>query len=192
MSEHQRNRRELREDENEIHHHSHEKDSTESNAAKKRRRDDHQSEKQLIDEFKTNDDEQSEIRDKQNGSTQLDSLYASKLPSSDFYEKSYMHRDVVTHIIVTVTDFLITGSADGHIKFWKIITADYLKQQQTTPIYQQTKVNNDEQDRNPMFLNGPIEFVKHFRAHLGYLIETKLKNICNVNIFRSNLDSLCQ
>ncbi|CAK9298804.1 unnamed protein product [Gordionus sp. m RMFG-2023] len=30
-----------------------------------------------------------------------------------------MHRDVVTHINVTKTDFIITASQDGHIKFWK-------------------------------------------------------------------------
>lgn len=30
-----------------------------------------------------------------------------------------MHRDVVTHVTVTSTDFIITASQDGHIKFWK-------------------------------------------------------------------------
>jgi peptidylprolyl isomerase domain and WD repeat-containing protein 1 len=30
------------------------------------------------------------------------------------YEKSYMHRDVVTHVLVTPgTDFVVTASADG-------------------------------------------------------------------------------
>ncbi|XP_021915870.1 peptidylprolyl isomerase domain and WD repeat-containing protein 1 isoform X2 [Zootermopsis nevadensis] len=47
-----------------------------------------------------------------------------------------MHRDVITHIVVTKTDFIITGSCDGHIKFWKK-------------------------------LQELIEFVKHFRSHLG-------------------------
>jgi peptidylprolyl isomerase domain and WD repeat-containing protein 1 len=59
-----------------------------------------------------------------------------QLPSAEAYEKSFMHRDIVTHTIVTRTDFIITASADGHIKFWK-------KQPEG------------------------IEFVKHFRAHLG-------------------------
>lgn len=41
-------------------------------------------------------------------------------PSSECYEKSYMHRDVITHLVVTPgTDFLITASVDGHVKFWK-------------------------------------------------------------------------
>ena len=58
------------------------------------------------------------------------------IPKAEFYEKSFMHRDVITHLLVTKTDFLITASCDGHIKFWK-------KQQ------------------------IGIEFVKHFRTHLG-------------------------
>jgi peptidylprolyl isomerase domain and WD repeat-containing protein 1 len=37
---------------------------------------------------------------------------------------------------VTSSDFIITGSVDGHLKFWK-------KQE------------------------GGVEFVKHYRAHLG-------------------------
>ena len=30
-----------------------------------------------------------------------------------------MPRDVVTHVKVTYTDFIVTASQDGHIKFWK-------------------------------------------------------------------------
>lgn len=41
------------------------------------------------------------------------------LPNSECYEKSYMHRDVITHIVVTKTDFIVTASVDGHVKFWK-------------------------------------------------------------------------
>jgi peptidylprolyl isomerase domain and WD repeat-containing protein 1 len=48
-----------------------------------------------------------------------------------------MHRDIVTHVIVSKsTEFIITASIDGHIKFWK-------KMSET------------------------IEFVKHYQAHLG-------------------------
>ncbi|KAJ2391672.1 Peptidyl-prolyl cis-trans isomerase cyp15, partial [Coemansia sp. RSA 2559] len=35
------------------------------------------------------------------------------------YEKSYMHRDTVSHIAVTNTGFVITMSTDGRVKFWK-------------------------------------------------------------------------
>jgi len=63
--------------------------------------------------------------------------FLENLPSSDTYEHSFMHRDVVTHVAVAKsTEFVVTGSADGHVKFWKKMP--------TT-----------------------IEFVKHFQAHLG-------------------------
>ena len=41
------------------------------------------------------------------------------MPCSDRYERSYMHRDDVSHVAVTKTDFIITASCDGHVKFWK-------------------------------------------------------------------------
>ncbi|WIA40575.1 hypothetical protein OEZ86_013916 [Tetradesmus obliquus] len=62
--------------------------------------------------------------------------YLDALPCAQMYEKSYMHRDTVTHVVATPSDFIITGSADGHLKFWK-------KQEQG------------------------IEFVKHYRSHIG-------------------------
>jgi len=43
----------------------------------------------------------------------------NRLPSADMYEKSFMHRDVITHIVMSKTQFLITASRDGNIKFWK-------------------------------------------------------------------------
>lgn len=46
-------------------------------------------------------------------------VYVQNIPSCEAYEKSYMHRDVVTHVLVTKTQFLITASVDGVIKFWK-------------------------------------------------------------------------
>lgn len=59
------------------------------------------------------------------------------LPSAEMYERSYMHRDTVTHaVMASQTEFLITASADGHIKFWKKRAKG-------------------------------IEFAKHFRAHVG-------------------------
>ncbi|KAK7677765.1 hypothetical protein QCA50_019317 [Cerrena zonata] len=46
-------------------------------------------------------------------------LYLDHLPSADRYYKSFMHRDVINFCIMTETDFLITTSIDGHLKFWK-------------------------------------------------------------------------
>lgn len=50
---------------------------------------------------------------------EFESLYMENLPLSETYERSYMHRDVVTFVVVTKTDFVITASQDGHLKFWK-------------------------------------------------------------------------
>ena len=72
--------------------------------------------------------------------SEADNLHLSKLPDALYYEKSYMHRSTVSHIIVTRTDFIISGSVDGNVKFWK--KAD----------------------------GAGIDFVKHFRAHLSPLI----------------------
>lgn len=64
-------------------------------------------------------------------------LLLDVLPDGAQYERSYMHRDTVSHVVVIrPTDFIVTASVDGHVKFWK------------------------KQDEG-------IEFVKHFRAHLG-------------------------
>lgn len=67
---------------------------------------------------------------------EYEKVYLDNLPMGVNYEKSFMHRDVVTHVKVTPTDFVVTASQDGHIKFWKKLEVG-------------------------------IEFVKHFRAHLG-------------------------
>ncbi|KAI3995095.1 hypothetical protein MKX01_031897 [Papaver californicum] len=50
---------------------------------------------------------------------QFEQTYLDSFPSANMYEKSYMHRDVVTHVAVSQAEFLIAGSADGHLKFWK-------------------------------------------------------------------------
>ncbi|KAJ2820058.1 Peptidyl-prolyl cis-trans isomerase cyp15 [Coemansia furcata] len=49
----------------------------------------------------------------------LEAKYLERLPSAEMYERSYMHRDTVEHVVVTATGFVITISADGHVKFWK-------------------------------------------------------------------------
>merc|ERR1719235_1297974 len=67
-------------------------------------------------------------------------VYLNNLPKGEMYEKSFMHRDSVIFAVCSLkTGFIVTGSIDGHIKFWK-------KQ-----------------------FEG-IEFVKHYRAHIGALV----------------------
>lgn len=70
----------------------------------------------------------------------FEQVYLDSLPCTEMYEKSYMHRDFVTFVAVTpCTDFFITASNDGHLKFWK------------------------------KRYEG-IEFVKHFRSHMGPIL----------------------
>jgi peptidylprolyl isomerase domain and WD repeat-containing protein 1 len=66
-------------------------------------------------------------------------LFLEHLPNADRYWKSFMHRDVLTFVVSTRTDFLITTSVDGHVKLWK---------------------------KEPV----GIEFVKHYKAHLGAVV----------------------
>ena len=83
-------------------------------------------------------------------------LYLKNLPSSESYERSFMHRDVVTHVAVAVqSEFVITASCDGHIKFWK---------------------------KRPT----GVEFVKHFRAHLGNVQELKVNHNATLLVTVSN------
>uniref|UniRef100_A0A2P2LCW0 peptidylprolyl isomerase n=1 Tax=Rhizophora mucronata TaxID=61149 RepID=A0A2P2LCW0_RHIMU len=50
---------------------------------------------------------------------QFEQAYLDALPSANMYENSYMHRDVVTHVAVSAAEYFMTGSLDGHLKFWK-------------------------------------------------------------------------
>lgn len=75
----------------------------------------------------------------QKQASQFEPMYLEALPSAEYYEHSYMHRDIVTHVAVSkASEFLITGSCDGHVKFWKKMPK-------------------------------AVEFVKHYQAHLGPL-----------------------
>lgn len=64
----------------------------------------------------TNEDEQPKKKQK---IVKFEKLYLDLLPSAELYERSYMHRDALSHIVVSKTDFIITASVDGHVKFWK-------------------------------------------------------------------------
>lgn len=67
----------------------------------------------------------------------LSNVFLDALPCASRYERSLMHRETVTHILLTPhSNFLLTASIDGHVKFWK------------------------KQERG-------IEFVKDYRAHLA-------------------------
>jgi peptidylprolyl isomerase domain and WD repeat-containing protein 1 len=64
-------------------------------------------------------------------------LFLENLPTGKLYEHSFMHRDVISHIVVSkATEFVVTASVDGHVKFWKKMADN-------------------------------VEFVKHFQAHIA-------------------------
>lgn len=50
----------------------------------------------------------------------FENVYLDALPSSDAYERSFMHKDPIAFVRVTKTEFIITVSTDGHLKFWKV------------------------------------------------------------------------
>lgn len=53
---------------------------------------------------------------------QNEDVYIQNIPSCGAYEKSYMHQEILSHVHVTKSQFLITTSNDGVIKFWKKTT----------------------------------------------------------------------
>ncbi|KAI1115155.1 cyclophilin-type peptidyl-prolyl cis-trans isomerase [Nemania sp. NC0429] len=46
-------------------------------------------------------------------------LFVDALPKSSRYSKSLMHKEQLAFVTVTRTEFLITSSVDGVVKFWK-------------------------------------------------------------------------
>ena len=46
-------------------------------------------------------------------------LHLGRLPTAAMYERSYMHRDHLTHLVLTPSAFLLTASRDGVVKWWK-------------------------------------------------------------------------
>ncbi|MES1920932.1 Peptidylprolyl isomerase domain and WD repeat containing protein 1, partial [Bonamia ostreae] len=66
-----------------------------------------------------------------------------ELPNARHYERSFMHRANVTHVAFSKTDFAVTASADGVVKFWR---------------------RKRWQKRRDC-----LEFVKEFKAHKGAL-----------------------
>ncbi|KAL7009101.1 Peptidyl-prolyl cis-trans isomerase cyp15 [Cystobasidiomycetes sp. EMM_F5] len=83
-------------------------------------------------------------------------VYLDNLPSAERYYRSFMHRDVLTGVAVTKhvqssTDFVLTASADGWLKFWK-------------------KRDPSSSEQADVLGGVGIEFVKQFRAHLSPIL----------------------
>ena len=96
QSEKNRNRRELEDND----HRDEEENLPRSNDSRRMRKNVEEPRKELIEEFRLNpENDFVHSKDKDEGSTKFDNLYASFLPSSDYYERSYIHLDVVTHLL---------------------------------------------------------------------------------------------
>lgn len=81
----------------------------------------------------------------------FESLYLERIPASPRYNRSYMHRDNVTHTIVVGTS-LITASHDGYIKFWRRVSKE--------PGVATSLVK----------LEMVVEFLKTYRAHSAPIV----------------------
>jgi peptidylprolyl isomerase domain and WD repeat-containing protein 1 len=67
----------------------------------------------------------SEVPKKKRRVLPYEKLYVAALPKSQRYFKSLMHKEQLSFVTVTpLTDFLITSSVDGIVKFWKKISQD--------------------------------------------------------------------
>ncbi|KAL1990507.1 hypothetical protein VTN49DRAFT_6346 [Thermomyces lanuginosus] len=61
----------------------------------------------------------------------FEKVYVKALPASTRYSKSLMHRDQLSYVTMTPqTDFLITSSIDGVVKFWKkmAVSVEFVKE----------------------------------------------------------------
>ncbi len=113
-----------------------------------------------------------------------EAAYLKALPSAAMYERSYMHRDTITHVAVArAVDFVITGWGCGtyvvlhthHVHILHSTLCAYHATQHHTSYSPQ---NTGSVDGHVKFWKKQvqgIEFAKHFRAHLGPVV-----GMCNV------------
>ncbi|GAC95792.1 hypothetical protein PHSY_003368 [Pseudozyma hubeiensis SY62] len=94
--------------------------------------------------------------------------YLAALPSSDRYFKSLMHRDTVNSVTVTPrSNFVITTSVDGWVKFWKKSSLA----PSATAASMSSRPSNGVPSASTLFSGSSVvEFVKQYRAHLAPII----------------------
>lgn len=104
------------------------------------------------------------------------------LPDSPHYERSFMHRDTISCIKFSrPTNFLLSASIDGHVKFWKkkdkdLATASDPSSRSDKVSLQQKAQLAQESSRDLTFLGESIEFVKQYRSHVGSVDILALSN----------------
>lgn len=97
-----------------------------------------------------------------------EATYLSNLPSADRYFKSLMHRDTVNSVTVTPrSNFVITTSIDGWVKFWKKSSLSSRASAESRP----PSSSNSALSTSSLFSGSSVvEFVKQYRAHLAPII----------------------
>lgn len=97
-----------------------------------------------------------------------ESTYLSNLPSADRYFKSLMHRDTVNSVTVTPrSNFVITTSVDGWVKFWKKSSLAPSSSAGSASV----KSSDGPASASSLFSGSSVvEFVKQYRAHLSPII----------------------
>ncbi|CDS01634.1 hypothetical protein [Sporisorium scitamineum] len=95
--------------------------------------------------------------------------YLSNLPSADRYFKSLMHRDTVNSVTVAPrSNFVITTSVDGWVKFWKKSSFAPSASATSTAF---APANGAASSTSSLFsASSVVEFVKQYRAHLSPII----------------------
>ena len=94
-------------------------DNSSSSSSKKRIREEPEEENGVEHDLGPSPPKDFKQRKLKKHNVQFHSMYLQQLPNQEQYERSYMHRAPLTHIEVTKTDFIITISSEGMVKFWK-------------------------------------------------------------------------
>ena len=90
-------------------------------------------------------------------------LYVSALPVSPRYSKSLMHKDQLSFVTITpFTDFLITSSADGVVKFWKKVAVGIESVKEFRAHIGEVKNVNVSQDGRSFATAGADKTIKIF------------------------------
>ncbi|KAJ1607907.1 cyclin [Cryptosporidium canis] len=88
------------------------------------------------------------------------------IPSTDFYECSFMHKKQVTHIVSSSrTGFAVTASQDGVVKFWRLRSEREIQRERDA----QTK-----ESASPVVTS--LEFVKGYQAHVGEISDISISS----------------
>ena len=89
------------------------------------------------------------------------------IPTSEHYQVSYMHRSTVTHCCTSLRHgYVITGSADGVVKFWKRVSTTANTAGNSTNTTAATPTASGDGGSNSRCL----EFVKSYSSHVGPLL----------------------